>query len=87
MKIGFVISNEDRKIKQKPLKRTHFYWSDKLFLLCKVSPIRRNVQVQTELEISDGPLQHRRYQLLRLVDALRQKPRASQAPIAENQGV
>ena len=30
------------KMKQKPLKITHIYWSDTLFLLFKVSPTGRN---------------------------------------------
>ena len=46
-------------MKQKPLKRAHFYLSDTLFRLFKVPPTGRNAQVQTALEISDGPLQRR----------------------------
>ena len=46
-------------MKQKPLKRAHFYWSDTLFLIFKVPPTGRNAQVQTVLEIFDGSLQRR----------------------------
>ena len=46
-------------MKQKQLKRTHFYQLDLLFLLFELPPTGRNAQVQTALEISDGSLQRR----------------------------
>ena len=46
-------------MKPKPLKKAQFYWTDTLFILHKVPSAGRNAQVQTALEIYNGPLQLR----------------------------